>query len=73
MLLDRMCRGGGWNAGNGVAFGVPYAPYIEATAIALLALGGHKKEPGVHASLAWLVNRALDVDLRIARRGASSL
>jgi hypothetical protein len=57
MLLDRMCPGGGWNAGNGVAFGVPYAPYIESTAIALLALGGHKKEPGVHASLAWLVNR----------------
>jgi len=23
MLLDRMCPGGGWNSGNGVAFGVP--------------------------------------------------
>lgn len=57
MLLDRMCPGGGWNAGNGVAFGVPYAPYIDATAVALLALGGHPKEPGVQASLAWLVNR----------------
>lgn len=57
MLLDRMCPGGGWNAGNGVAFGVPYAPYIDATAVALLALGGHPEEPGVQASLAWLVNR----------------
>jgi hypothetical protein len=57
MLLDRMCPGGGWNAGNGVAFGVPYAPYIDATAVALLALGGHVKEPGVQASLHWLVNR----------------
>ena len=57
MLFDRMCPGGGWNAGNGVAFGVPYAPYIDATAVALLALGGHPKEPGVQASLAWLVNR----------------
>jgi hypothetical protein len=57
MLLDRMCPGGGWNAGNGMAFGVPYAPYVDATAIALLALDGHEKEPGVHASLAWLVNR----------------
>jgi CubicO group peptidase (beta-lactamase class C family) len=57
MLLDRMCPGGGWNAGNGVAFGVPYAPYINATAVALLALGGHVKEPGVQASLHWLVNR----------------
>ena len=57
MLLDRMCPGGGWNAGNGMAFGVPYAPYIDATAVALLALRGHVKEPGVQASLAWLVNR----------------
>jgi hypothetical protein len=52
MLLDRMCPGGGWSAGNGMAFGVPYAPYIDATAIALLALGGHEKEPAV--GLHWL-------------------
>ena len=57
MLLDRTCPSGGWNAGNGTAFGVPYAPYIDATGIALLALGEHKKEPSVEASLAWLVNR----------------
>jgi hypothetical protein len=57
MLLDRMCPGGGWNAGNGVAFGVPYSAYVDATAIALLALAGHEKEPGVQTSLAWLVNR----------------
>ena len=40
MLLDRACPGGGWNAGNGVAFGVALAPHAEATAIALLALQG---------------------------------
>jgi hypothetical protein len=57
MLLDRVCPGGGWNAGNGMAFGVPYPPYADATSIALLALVGHKKEPGVQASLAWLMNR----------------
>lgn len=57
MLLDRMCPGGGWNAGNGVAFGVPYSAYIDATAIALLALAGHEKEPGVQNSLVWMVNR----------------
>jgi hypothetical protein len=57
MLLDRACPRGGWNAGNGTAFGMPYAPYIDATGIALLALGEHKKEPSVEASLAWLVNR----------------
>jgi hypothetical protein len=38
MLLDRICPGGGWNSGNGVAFGVPLDLYIDATAIALLAL-----------------------------------
>ena len=46
MLLDRMCPGGGWNSGNGVAFGVPLAPHIDATSIALLALIGHEEEPG---------------------------
>lgn len=37
--------------------GVPYSPHIDATAIALLALAGHEKEPGVQSSLAWLVKR----------------
>ena len=57
MLLDRMCPGGGWNSGNGVAFGVPLAPHIDATSIALLALTRHEKEPGVQRSLHWLANR----------------
>ena len=57
MLLDRMCPGGGWNSGNGVAFGVALAPHIDATAIALLALTGHEEEQGVQRSLHWLVNR----------------
>jgi hypothetical protein len=57
MLLDRMCPGGGWNSGNGVAFGAPLAPHIDATSIALLALTRHEEEPGVQRSLQWLVNR----------------
>ena len=57
MLLDRMCPGGGWNSGNGAAFGVPLAPHIDATSIALLALTRHEEEPGVQRSLHWLVNR----------------
>jgi hypothetical protein len=57
MHLDRMCPGGGWNAGNGVAFVVAYSAYIDATAIALLALAGQEKQPAVQASLAWLVKR----------------
>jgi len=57
MLLDRMCPGGGWNSGNGVAFGVPLGPQIDATAIALLALRPHRDEKGVLRSLRWLLNR----------------
>ena len=52
MLLNRMCPGGGWNAGNGMAFGVQYSAYIDATAIALLALAGNETKPGVRDSLA---------------------
>lgn len=57
MLLDRMCPGGGWNSGNGIAFGVPLAPHIDATSIALLALTRHEEEQGVQRSLQRLVNR----------------
>ena len=57
MLFDRMCPAGGWNSGNGVAFGVPLAPHIDATSIALLALASHEKEPGVQRALELLVRR----------------
>jgi len=57
MLLDRMCPGGGWNSGNGVAFGVALAPHIDATSIALLALTNLEGEPGVQRSVYWLLNR----------------
>jgi hypothetical protein len=53
MLLDRMCPGGGWNAGNGIAFGVALAPYIDATAVGLLALQ-QREHQGVTASLSRL-------------------
>ena len=59
MLLDRMCPGGGWNAGNGIAFGVALVPYIDATAIALLGLQRQKHE-AVDASLLWLSTRLRD-------------
>ena len=54
MLLDRMCPGGGWNAGNSIAFDVSYAPYVDATSIALLALRGFENAPGVWNSVSWL-------------------
>jgi hypothetical protein len=54
MLLDRACPGGGWNAGNGVVYGVPLAPHLDATAIALLALGGEQRNDPIASALDWL-------------------
>jgi hypothetical protein len=38
MLLDRCCKGGGWNAGNAEAFGVALTPHPDFTAMAVMAL-----------------------------------
>jgi hypothetical protein len=57
MLLDRACPEGGWNAGNGVVYGVPMRPHIDATALALAALRFHYHLPTVHSSLTWMLNR----------------
>jgi hypothetical protein len=54
MLLDRVCPGGGWNAGNGVVYGVALAPHPDDTAIALLALSGRSQYPAVRMSVDWL-------------------
>jgi hypothetical protein len=40
MLRDRECVDGGWNFGNRVAFDVNLRPYVQTTAVALLALAG---------------------------------
>lgn len=58
MLHDRACPRGGWNAGNGVVYGTPMTPHVDATAIALLAL---RSEPGnilIRRSLRWLEQQA---------------
>ena len=54
MLLDRVCPGGGWNAGNGVVYGVPVAPHPDDTAIALLALRERGTDPVVQSSVQYL-------------------
>jgi hypothetical protein len=54
MLLDRVCPDGGWNAGNGVVYGVPVAPHPDDTAIALLALREHERHPVVQSSVQYL-------------------
>ena len=58
MLLDRACPDGGWNAGNGVVYGVPLAPHLDATAAALLALLGEQPNDVIAKSLNWLEHRA---------------
>jgi hypothetical protein len=57
MLLDRACPSGGWNAGNGVAFGVPLEPHADVTSLALISLLPHRHHPTAKASLSWLKNR----------------
>jgi len=54
MLLDRACPGGGWNAGNGVVYGVPMASHLDATATALLALHGEEVDDVINSGLDWL-------------------
>jgi hypothetical protein len=58
MLLDRVCPGGGWNAGNGVVYGAALSPHPDDTAIALLALNNYREDPAVQMSLAWLERAA---------------
>ena len=58
MLMDRVCPGGGWNAGNGVVYGSPLAPHPDDTAIALLALTDQTQDSVVQSSLQWLERTA---------------
>ena len=59
MLLDRACPGGGWNAGNGVVYGVPLASHLDATATALLALHGEDVDDVINSGLDWLERRVM--------------
>lgn len=54
MLEDRCCRGGGWNAGNPVVYGVVLKPHLDTTAIALLGLQDRTAGRVVCESVAWM-------------------
>ncbi|MCI0625535.1 MAG: hypothetical protein L0387_28470 [Acidobacteria bacterium] len=58
MLFDRACPNGGWNAGNGVVYGEPMTPHLDATALALLALRSEPTNDLLAASLDWLQRRS---------------
>jgi len=54
MLYDRICPGGGWNAGNPMVYGVAGEPRISPTVWALLALVDQRDRMENEASLDWL-------------------
>jgi hypothetical protein len=54
MMLDRACPSGGWNAGNGVVYGMAMKPHVDATALALLALQSETRNKLIACTLAWL-------------------
>lgn len=51
LILDRTCRGGGWNYGNSRVYGDELWPYPDTTALALIALGDRADLPEVSAGL----------------------
>jgi hypothetical protein len=54
LLVNRVCRGGGWNFGNASVMNQDLRPYVPTTALALLALQDRPNEPAVVSSLAFL-------------------
>jgi len=54
LLVDRVCRGGGWNHGNSNMLGKELPAYIPTTAIALLALHDRPTDQAVLRSLPYL-------------------
>lgn len=60
MLYDRACPGGGWNYGNSVVYGEALAPFLETTAITLIALQGYRDDERNRVSLAALKRMLVD-------------
>jgi hypothetical protein len=60
LLLDRVCRGGGWNYGNSNMLGKELFPYVPTTAIALLALQDRRDHDAVKRSLDYLSSHCVD-------------
>jgi hypothetical protein len=62
MIYDRMCRNGGWNYGNSAVLEAELWPYADVTAIALLALAGHRHREANRRSLRALQEMLRTVD-----------
>ena len=66
MILDRACRGGGWNYGNSRVLDEELEPYPDTTAIALLALQDQPRLEGVRAGMTALRRMLGEVDSGLA-------
>jgi hypothetical protein len=60
LLLDRVCKAGGWNYGNSNVLGKELFPYIPTTAVALLALQDRRDHEAVTKSIQYLSAHCLD-------------
>lgn len=54
LLIDRVCRSGGWNYGNANVLGDDLSAYVPTTATALLALQDRGADPVVQTGLSYL-------------------
>jgi len=64
MIYDRMCDGGGWNAGNAEVYSAKLWPYPDITALALMAVQENRQRKENQLSL-----KALDVMAQSADSG----
>jgi hypothetical protein len=59
MLLDRVCKDGGWNHGNSNMLGADLEPYVPTTAMGLMALADRRSEPAVIRTHRYLAQARL--------------
>ncbi len=62
LLFDRMCPGGGWNAGNPVVYGAAGEPAVVPTVWALLALRVLPTQRETTLSLDWLERASAGIE-----------
>jgi hypothetical protein len=60
LLIDRVCKNGGWNYGNSNVLGKELFAYVPTTAIALLAMQDRREQEAVRRSTRYLSTHALD-------------
>jgi hypothetical protein len=61
LLFDRMCPGGGWNAGNPVVYGAAGEPGVVPTVWSLLALRNAPVRNEITQSIDWLKRAAANM------------